>query len=155
MKTLLTILLALGMATTVLAQSGNLYKYSGKERSSKSASKSASLGAYRVNPYNPDSLANPWGAGSRYRSNGLMSPYSPYGSRYSNRSWRNPYATQSPQLYSGGKYRGRMSTNRYAPDSISNRYGRFGSPYSSDSVRNPFGVGNPYSTQPIYVWPGY
>ena len=144
MKTLFTILLALA---TFGAAAGAMADITVGGRKSKPS--------YRVNRYSPDSLANPYGAGSPYRSNGLMSPYSQYGSRYSNRSWRNPYATRAPQMYSGGKYRGRMSTNRYAPDSTSNPYGRYGSPYSSDSIRNPYGAGNPYSTQPIYVWPGY
>ena len=107
-----------------------------------------------VNRYNSHSLANPYGAGSPYKSNGLMNSYSPYGSSYSNQSWRNPYATQAPKLYEGGNYRGRWSTNRYDPDSISNPYGRYGSPHSTDSIRNPYGAGNPYRSRPIYVYPG-
>ena len=105
--------------------------------------------------YKSNSLANPYGAGSPYRSDGFMNPYSQYGSSYSNRSWTNPYATDAPKLYdSSGNYRGRMSTNRYDPDSTSNPYGRYGSPYSPDSINNPYGAGNPYSTTPIYVYPG-
>ena len=72
---------------------------------------SAPLGAFRVNRYAPDSLANPYGAGSPYKTDGLMNPYSRYGSPYSNRSWRNPHATEAPKLYEGGEYRGRWSTN--------------------------------------------
>ena len=149
MKALLAILIALGMATTSFAQGGGLYEYVPKEQRPQKP-----LGAYRVSPSSPNSLANPYGAGSRYRSNGLYNPYSAYGSRYSNRSWRNPNATQAPKLYSGGKYRGRLSKNRYHPDSTSNRYGRYGSRYSADSINNPYGAGNPYSTRPIYVYPG-
>jgi len=149
MKTLFAILLALGMATDALAE----ISVGGSK--SRPSSKSAPLGAYRVNPYDPYSLANRWGAGSPYNSNGLMNPYSPYRSPYSNRSWRNPYATAAPQLYEGGNYRGRLSTNRYHKDSTSNPFGRFGSPYSPDSINNKFGAGNPYSTDPIYVYPGY
>lgn len=151
MKTLFTILLALA---TFVAATDAVAQISLGGSKSRSPSKSASLGAYRVNPYSTHSLANPYGAGNRYRANGLMSPYSQYGSRYSNKSWSNPYATRAPQLYSGGNYRGRMSTNRYNSDSTSNRYGRYGSPYSADSIRNRYGAGNPYSTQPIYVYPG-
>lgn len=113
-----------------------------------------SLGALRTNPYQSNSLSNPYGAGSPYRSNGVMNPYSSYGSRYSNQSWRNPYATEAPKLYDGGTYRGRYSTNPYDRDSISNPYGRFGSPYSMDSINNPYGLGSPYSRRPIYVYPG-
>lgn len=112
------------------------------------------LGALGVNRYHPDSLANPYGAGSRYKSDGLMNPYSQYGSRYSNKSWRNPYATEAPELYdSQGNYRGKLSSNPYDPDSTSNPYGRYGSKYSPDSINNPYGAGNPYSNEPIYVVP--
>lgn len=104
--------------------------------------------------YDPNSLANPYGAGSPYLADGLMNSYSRYGSKYSNNSWRNPYATDAPKLYgSDGRYLGRFSTNQYDPDSISNPYGRYGNPYSSDSVNNLFGAGNPYRTDPIYVVP--
>lgn len=106
------------------------------------------------NRYSPNSLANPYGAGSPYRADGLMNPYSQYGSPYSNQSWRNPYATDAPKLYdSQGNYRGRLSSNPYDSDSTSNPYGRYGSPYSTESINNPYGAGNPYSTQPIYVVP--
>jgi hypothetical protein len=115
---------------------------------------SPSFGALGVNKYHPDSLANPYGAGSPYKPDGLMNPYSQYGSRYSNKSWRNPYATDAPKLYdSEGNYRGKLSTNRYDPDSISNPYGRYGSRFSPDSINNPFGAGNPYLNKPIYVVP--
>jgi hypothetical protein len=114
----------------------------------------APIGAFHVNRYDPNSLANPYGAGSPYKPDGLMNPYGQYGSAYSNKSWRNPYATDAPKLYdSGGNYRGRFSTNPYAPDSTSNPYGRYGSKYSPDSINNPYGAGNPYSPQPIYVAP--
>ena len=105
-------------------------------------------------PYDPNCLNNPYGAGSPYRSNGLMNPYSPNGSPYSNQSWTNPYATKPPKLFDQqGNYRGRLSTNPYLPDSTSNPYGRYGSPYSPDSLNNPYGAGNPYSNTPIYVVP--
>lgn len=107
-----------------------------------------------VCPYDPSCLDNPYGAGSPYKADGLMNPYSQYGSKYSNRSWRNPYATDAPKLYdSQGNYRGRLSANPYDPDSTSNPYGRYGSKYSPDSINNPYGAGNPYSTDPFYVAP--
>lgn len=115
---------------------------------------SPSLGALGMNKFHPDSLANPYGAGSPYKPDGLKNPYSQYGSPYSNKSWRNPYATDAPKLYdSDGNYRGKLSTNRYDPDSISNPYGRYGSRFSPDSINNPFGAGNPYLNKPIYVVP--
>ncbi len=109
---------------------------------------------FGANRYDPDSLANPYGAGSPYKSDGLMNPYSQYGSPYSSKSWRNSYATDTPQLYdSDGNYRGKLSSNPYDADSVSNPYGRYGSPYSPDSIRNPYGAGNPYLNSPIYVVP--
>jgi hypothetical protein len=68
-----------------------------------------------------------------------------YGSRYSQNSINNPYATDTPKLYDRqGRYRGKLSSNPYDPDSISNPYGRYGSRYSPDSINNPYGAGNPY-----------
>jgi len=143
MKALLTAMLLVVGIGLIVAQAA----FAGiRAGSSRTPSKSA-------NRYDSNSLANPYGAGSSYRANGMMNPYSQYGSRYSNRSWRNPYATAAPRLYQGGRYRGRWSTNRYAPDSTSNPYGRYGSPYSPDSIRNPYGAGSPYSTAPLYVLP--
>lgn len=106
-------------------------------------------------PYDPACLNNPYGAGNPYAPDGLMNPYSRYGSQYSNESWTNPNATEAPKLYDqAGNYRGRLSSNPYDPDSTSNPYGRFGSPYSPDSVNNPYGAGNPYGGNSIFVLPG-
>lgn len=107
-----------------------------------------------VCPYDTNCVNNPYGAGSPYKSDGLMNPYSQYGSRYSNKSWTNPYAIDAPKLYdSQGNYHGRLSTNPYAPDSTSNPYGQYGSKYSPSSINNPYGAGNPYSPGSIYVVP--
>src|SRR5262249_23091644 len=110
--------------------------------------------ALAVCPYDWQCLNNPYGAGSPYKPDGLMNPYSQYGSPYSNKSWTNPYATDAPRLYdSQGNYRGRLSTNPYDPDSVSNPYGRYGSRYSPDSLRNPYGAGNPYTNTDVWVVP--
>ena len=107
-----------------------------------------------ANSYDPHSLVNPYGAGSPYKADGLMNPYSQYGSPYSSKSWRNPYATDTPKLYdSQGNYAGKLSSNPYDPDSTANPYGRYGSPYSSQSINNPYGLGSPYRTDPVYVVP--
>lgn len=104
-------------------------------------------------PHDPRCLNNPYGAGSPYKPDGLMNPYSQYGSPYSNKSWTNPYATDAPKLYdSQGNYRGRLSSNPYEADSTSNPYGRYGSRYSPDSINNPYGAGNPYAP-PMRVVP--
>ncbi|MBF2760790.1 MAG: hypothetical protein ISN28_11080 [Ectothiorhodospiraceae bacterium AqS1] len=84
------------------------------------------LGNINTNPYDPDSVDNPYGAGSPYRANSIRNTYGPYGSRYSNRSVNNRYATKAPKLYDkNGNYRGRLSSNPYDPDSISNPNSRF------------------------------
>jgi hypothetical protein len=104
--------------------------------------------------YHPDSLSNPYGAGSPYKADGLMNPYSRYGSRYSSDSWRNPYATNPPKIYgSDGTYHGELSRSRFSPDSTSNPFGRYGSKYSPDSINNPHGAGSRFRNQPIYVYP--
>ena len=104
-------------------------------------------------PYDPRCLNNPYGDGSPYKADGLMNPYSPYGSPYSNKSHTNPYATEAPKLYDQqGNYRGRLSANPYDPESTSNPYGRYGNRYSPDSVNNPYGAGNPYGP-PLRVVP--
>ena len=113
-----------------------------------------SFSAYAACPYDTNCLNNPYGAGSPYKSDGLMNPHSQYGSPYSNKSWTNPYATEAPKLYDqDGNYRGRLSSNPYDTDSTSNPYGRYGNPYSPDSPRNPYGAGNPYSGNKLFVVP--
>lgn len=104
------------------------------------------LGQLSVNPYAPESTANPYSAaGSEYSSKSIRNPYGTYGSPYSNQSATNPHATDAPKLYDAeGNYRGKLSSNPYDPDSISNPYGRYGSRYSADSINNPYGAGNPY-----------
>ena len=114
----------------------------------------AQLGDLRSNRYDYNSLENPYGAGSRFKSNGLMNPYSRYGSPYSNQSWRNPYASSPPRMYSSEGYHGELSTNRYRSDSTSNRFGRYGSQYSPYSINNRYGAGNSYLNRPLWVYPG-
>ena len=110
--------------------------------------------ASAVCPYDTNCLNNPYGAGNPYKSDGLMNPFSRYGSRFSNQSWTNPFATDAPRIYDqDGNYRGRLSANPYHPDSTSNPFGRYGNPYSPDSINNPYGAGNPYNPNPLYVFP--
>lgn len=161
MKTFVMFVLVLFSASNGFAQWGdwskpydinNPYGSNNAPRTSRSQS-SQSLGTLNGSRYDSNSLSNPYGAGSPYKTDGLNNPYSQQGSRYSNESWTNPYATNPPKIYSGGTYRGELSKNRFAPDSTSNPYGQYGSRFSPDSVNNPYGLGSPYSTQPIYVYP--
>ncbi|HJP39394.1 MAG: hypothetical protein QF483_03415 [Gammaproteobacteria bacterium] len=103
------------------------------------------LGQLSTNPYDPNSVSNPYGAGNPYDANSIKNPYGEYGNPYSNQSVTNPYATDAPKLYDDeGNYRGRLSSNPYDPESTSNPYGKYGSRYSQDSINNPYGAGNPY-----------
>jgi|GEM_PF-781034 len=103
------------------------------------------LGQLSANPYDADSVSNPYGVGSPYDANSINNPYGTYGSPYSNKSVSNPYATEAPKLYDDdGNYRGRLSSNPYDAESVSNPYGKYGSQYSADSINNPYGAGNPY-----------
>ncbi len=103
------------------------------------------LGNLSANRFNRDSISNEFGAGNPYDPDSVNNPYGPYGSRYSNTSVNNPYATNAPKLYDqDGNYRGRLSANPYDPESISNPYGRYGSEFSTESINNPFGAGNPF-----------
>ncbi len=103
------------------------------------------LGNLSANEFDPNSIANEFGAGSPYSSNSITNEFGLYGSPFSNQSFTNPYATDAPKLYDQqGNYRGKLSTNPYDPDSVSNPYGRYGNPYSSESLNNPYGAGSPY-----------
>ena len=102
------------------------------------------LGNLSKNRLDPDSTSNPLGVGSPLRANGVNNRLGVYGSPLSNKSVRNPFATQAPRLYDAqGNYRGRLSTNRFDPESISNPLGRYGSPLSPESINNPLGAGSP------------
>ena len=103
------------------------------------------LGELSANPYQQNSTANRFGAGSPFAPNGINNSSTPYGSPFSNQSAGTPFATDAPRLYDQqGNYCGKMSANPYDPDSTSNPYGRYGSPFSSDSINNPYGAGSPY-----------
>jgi hypothetical protein len=57
------------------------------------------LGHLSANPYDPDSVSNPYGQyGRPYSPTSINNPYSQYGSPYSPVSPNNPYATEAPVL---------------------------------------------------------
>jgi len=57
------------------------------------------LGNLNTNPYDANSVANPYGKfGSKYSPDSINNPYSKYGSVYSNSSATNPYATGAPVI---------------------------------------------------------
>jgi hypothetical protein len=103
------------------------------------------LGNLSANKFDPNSIANPFGAGSPFSPNSVTNEFGIYGSPYNNQSAANPHATEPPRLYDQqGNYRGELSTNPYDSDSVSNPYGRYGNPYLPDSLNNQLGAGNPY-----------
>ena len=58
------------------------------------------LGQLSANPYEPDSVSNPYGEyGNPYETDSVNNPYGDYGSPFSNKSVSNPYATDAPKLY--------------------------------------------------------
>ena len=58
------------------------------------------LGKLSANPYDPDSIANPYGRyGNPYSPDSVNNPYGRYGSPYGAESANNPYATRPPRIY--------------------------------------------------------
>ncbi|MDT8383930.1 MAG: hypothetical protein RRB22_05905 [Gammaproteobacteria bacterium] len=52
------------------------------------------LGNLNNNPYDPNSVSNPYGQyGSKYSPDSINNPYGEYGSPYSDKSPNNPYGT--------------------------------------------------------------
>jgi hypothetical protein len=97
------------------------------------------LGSVNANPFDPNSVSNPFGQyGSQFSPDSVKNPFGPYGSPYSPYSSTNPYATQAPTIVApDGKPLGKFSANPFDPNSTSNPFGRYGSPYSPDSIKNP------------------
>jgi hypothetical protein len=56
------------------------------------------LGNFNNNPYDPNSVSNPYGRyGSRYSADSINNPNSIYGNPNSIKSPNNPYATGAPE----------------------------------------------------------
>ena len=56
------------------------------------------LGEMNANPYDANSISNPYGKyGSPYSPTSIKNPYSKYGSPYSTESVNNPYVTPSTE----------------------------------------------------------
>jgi len=57
------------------------------------------LGRLSANPYETDSVSNPYGKyGSPYSSDSINNPYGKYGSPYSSDSINNPYGSNPPLI---------------------------------------------------------
>jgi hypothetical protein len=86
MKTLLTLALTLTLVTAAAAQV-HLQAPNGKF-----------LGNLNSNPYDPNSVANPYGRYGNPYGDTITNPYSQWGSPYSPNGVRNPYATGGPRI---------------------------------------------------------
>ncbi len=63
------------------------------------------LGELSANPYDPNSVANPYGRyGSQFSPDSVNNPYGRYGSQFSNQSANNPYATNPPLIIRRNRY---------------------------------------------------
>ena len=93
MRTSLVIIFVLALAGTASAQV-TLNPYGNSSNSPRIyAPNGQYLGNLNSNPYDPNSVANPYGQyGSRYSPNSINNPYGQYGSPYSPNSVNNPYA---------------------------------------------------------------
>ena len=62
------------------------------------------LGTLSSNPYDQDSVSNPFGKyGSPYSQDSINNPVGEYGSPYSDKSINNPYATNPPIILDPGE----------------------------------------------------
>lgn len=82
------------------------------------------LGRLNSNPYDPESVANPYGQyGSQYSPNSINNQFGQYGSEYSPLSARNPYSTTPPVVIYGEP----QQTQRWAP--VQSTVPRYCNPY--------------------------
>ena len=97
MKTLLFIVVLVLLTGTASAQSLDIWGFNPQTQQNDKY-----LGNLNQNPYDPNSVNNPYGQyGSKYSPDSIRNPYGTYGSPYSPYSGTNPYAkgNQSPQIY--------------------------------------------------------
>jgi hypothetical protein len=105
------------------------------------------LGNLSANEFDPNSIANPFGAENPDDPNSITNEFElgPYGNPYSPSSATNFEAINAPRLHDQeGKDRGRLSVKPYVRKWVSNPYGWYGNPYSPDSLNNQFGAWSPY-----------
>jgi hypothetical protein len=75
--------------------------------------------ASSCSPFNPDSIENRFGKGNEFTPDSLRNEFGKYGSRFSQESWTNPFATEPPAVlqldesrYDAG-YKGDLTENDY------------------------------------------
>jgi len=74
--------------------------------------------------FSPDSIENMFGKGSEFDPDSLTNEFGKYGSRFSQESWTNPFATEPPAViqldesrYDSG-YKGDLTENDFNPYSL-------------------------------------
>lgn len=89
------------------------------------------LGTVNDNPFDVDSLANPFGLyGSAFNSLSIWNRFGPYGSEFSLNSAYNDFTTTPPALFIGGTLWGYVTENQFLvgaidPDDLAILIGRF------------------------------
>lgn len=99
------VLIIIGVTMSLLFLSKTNFVYS-QDYDEQESDEGEYLGRYSSNPYDSQSVSNPYGQyGSQYSSQSVNNPYGQYGSPYSSKSVNNPYTTDAPKLYSqDGQY---------------------------------------------------
>jgi hypothetical protein len=88
MRTLLAVVVLVTFAAVVHAQAPIIIGPNGQF-----------LGTMNANPYDPNSVANPYGRfGSRFSPDSINNPYGQWGSPYSPNSVTNPFSTRGPRV---------------------------------------------------------
>jgi hypothetical protein len=77
------------------------------------------LGRITDNPYDSESITNPYGPyGSAYSGTSIFNAYAQYGSQYGTLSLNNPYSQKPPKLMIDGRLLGLVSANPNIPNRI-------------------------------------
>ncbi len=81
------------------------------------------LGKISSNRYDPDSIINEYGRGSKFRQDSIMNEHGKFGGTYSQYSPFNPYALNPPKVFVGSRFVGYLTKNtakhpRIDPDAL-------------------------------------
>lgn len=89
------------------------------------------LGVISDDPFDPESLANPYGIyGDEFSLLSIWNSFSVYGSAFSDLSAYDPFASDPPSVYLNGVFQGYLTTNpdfapRFDPDDVAADIGRY------------------------------
>jgi hypothetical protein len=89
------------------------------------------LGVISADPFDPESLANPFGPyGDEFSSLSIWNPFSIYGSGFNDLSAYDPFAENPPEIFLDGEFAGYLTKNtdfssQIDPDDVAEAIGRF------------------------------